>query len=368
MMVDKAWFTTVVFLSLGAMAVAAADREGSGSPPREPESNAGAGLRFESPYDDVNWRTYQQYKMDSHAHARRGASVEDVVRMYDRLGYGVVSFKDQRLQYPLEDHVDDPDEFDITLLPGQNIKPHSTEEPYKQHLKLWFSETEYRGQLGFEEAFEQMGEDGGLVVFAHPASGMYPFYSVHVDAEWFIDYFDRYPHVLGIEINNHDMAGNLALFDELLRHYGADRRVVGFGVSDLMGPREDGSIIAAGGFGLSLVLSRDRDKASLREAIEAGRVLWIAAPTPDPTDERVQFPRLTAIDVRDDRIGVDMADDYERIDWIYANEVVAQGPTITLEQVVTAVESDQTPNYVRFEVHDGQGAILGSQGFYIVGD
>lgn len=321
---------------------------------------------FRSPYDNVDWQEIQQYKMDSHAHARRGLEVEDVVRFYDQLGYGAVSFKDRNLQYPLEDHVDDPAAYDITLLPGQNIKPYRDEEPYEQHLKLWFSETNHSGRLEFDEAFEQMGEDGGLVVFAHPASHIYPMYSVHVGVEWYIDYFDRHPHALGIEVNNHDMAGSLELFDELLGHYGAERLVVGLGVTDLIGLRDDGRLRGAGGFGLSLVISEDRRMSSLREAIEAGRLFWVDTPEPHPDDGTVQFPRIASIDVEGHRIRVNMEDEYERIRWIHANEVVKEGEELTFDDLVAAEGIRQEPNYVRFEITDGEGATLGSQAFYIV--
>ncbi len=325
-------------------------------------------LRFKSAYDDIDWDRCEQYQMDMHAHARRGASVEDVLRFYDNLGYGVVSFKDRVLHYPMAKYVDDPNRYQITLLPGQNIKPHSTQPPYKDHLKLWFSKTDYKSQLEFEGAFVQLGNDGGLIVFAHPASGIHQMYSKYVGAEWYIDYFDRYPHVLGIEINNHDMEGNRKLFDELLSHYGAKRRVVGFGGSDLMGPREDGSISAPGGFGLSIVISEDRKEDTLREAIEAGRVLWVDALLPDLQDKQVQFTRINSIHVETNRITVNVSDPNARIDWIHANKVIGHGSTLTLDDVKNAAAEMNMamPNYVRFEVSDGAGATLGSQAFYII--
>ncbi len=316
---------------------------------------------FQSPYDGIDWETHRLHLFDGHVHTR-GNTVEEMVAAYHNMGYAAIAFADARLHYPMEDYLEDPEKYDITVLPGQGNRHYSAEAPYSQHHKVWFSEVDYdHTELAFAEAIARVGEDGGLLEFAHPASHIYPMYSDAVGAEWYIEYFDGYDHVIGIEINNHDGPRSLRLFDDLLMHYGPERLVVGFGVSDTQGLRDDGSIGSAGGdFGFSLLISEERDREGLREAIEAGRVLWVDMEEPDADTEELIFPRVTSIDVEPGKITLRVEEGYERIDWIYDHKVIHGGKTFTLEDTATPRQ-----NYVRFEIHAADGATVGSQAFYI---
>lgn len=320
---------------------------------------------FRSPYDDIDWSASQQYKFDGHVHARRGSSVEQVVAAYADMGYGAIAFGDGTLQYPLDDYLDDPDAYDITVIPGQGNLHSRDEAPWANHTKVWFAETNYNHrESAFEQTLERVGHDDGLIIFAHPASHIYPMYGVNVAADWYIDHLDRHEHILGIEVNNHDPEGSLRLFDDLLKHYGERRRVVGVGVSDTQGLRDDGSIGSAGGnFGLSVVIADNRDRDTLRDALEAGRLFWVATTEPDARTQRIPYPRITAIEVADDAVTVRTADDNATVAWIYDNEVIAEGQTFTRADLA---EPDQ--NYVRFEVRGDDNGVLGSQAFYLVRD
>ncbi len=326
-----------------------------------PVFSAGA-KSFQSPYDGIDWETKDLHLFDGHVHTGNN-TVDEMIRAYEAMGYAAIAFADARLYYPLEDYVEDPGSYDLTVIPGQGNRHYSPEPPYSQHQKVWFSTVDYdHRELEFAEGLARVGKDGGLLEFAHPASHIYPMYSDVVGHDWYIGFFDRYDHIVGIEINNHDGPRSLRLFDELLRHYGSERLVVAFGVSDTQGLRADGSIGGAGGdFGFSLLISEGRDEAGLREAIETGRVLWVDTEEPDAGTEELVFPGLTSIEVEPDEVVLRIRGGYKRIDWIYAGEVIHQGESFSLENVV-----DGEQNYVRFEIHGDNGAVLGSQAFYLV--
>jgi hypothetical protein len=321
-------------------------------------------LGFTSPYDGVNWESVGHHMFDGHVHARRGSSVEDMVRAYAAMGYSAMAFGDFWLRWPLEDHLEDPDAYDITVFPGQGNLIYSPVEPFANHTKVWFSEVDYDVRamdFDYEAAITAVGLDGGLAIFAHPSSPMYyPQYGAWVDMSWYVEQFDRHPHLVGLEVNNHGMEGSLQLFDELLGHYGPERLIVGFATSDTQGLSADGSIGSEQGFGFSILLAEDRDMASLRTAIEAGQVFWVDAPEPDASTASIRFPRVRSIRSDDGRIEVDVEGDVDAIRWIFENEVIHEGPLFTLAD---RVRPDQ--GYVRFEVSDGAGTTLGSQGFFI---
>lgn len=324
-----------------------------------------APMGFESPYDGVDWDRVGHHMFDGHVHARRGSSVEDMVRAYDAMGYAAIAFGDYWLRWPLEDHLEDPGAYEITVFPGQGNLIYSPVEPFANHTKVWFSEVDYdvrAMEFDYEAAIAAVGRDGGLAIFAHPSSPMYyPLYGAWVDREWYIEQFDRHPHLVGLEVNNHGREGSLELFDELLGHYGTDRLIVGFATSDTQGLSADGSIGSEQGFGFSILLAETRDMGALRAAIEAGRVFWVDAPEPDAATTAIDFPRIRSIRSDGDRIELDVEGRVETIRWIFENEVIHEGPAFTLAD---RVRPDQ--GYVRFEVTDGAGTTLGSQGFFIV--
>ncbi len=321
---------------------------------------------FKSPYDGIDWVAVNQYKFDGHIHARRGTAVKALVIEFERLGYDIIAFGDGLLRYPPEDFDVYPDDHDITIIPGQgNLHTRRDDTgPLVHHTKVWFSEVNYDiGELGFEEAMIRVGEDGGLIVFAHPGSHMplYRMYSFNVGADWYISYFDQHSHILGIEVTNHGRERALMLFDELLKHYGSERQVIGFGSSDTQGLDPEGNIISAGGdYGLSVIISQSREQGDIRDAIENGRLFWVYTAEPDRETNRLLFPEVESMDVDAGGISVVIRGKYDSIHWIYDNEVIKKGETFTSADI-----QDPGQNYVRFEIHSGKDTIVGSQAIYI---
>ena len=347
-----------------------------------------------SPYETVDWATFNQYKTQLHAHTLYSdgyMDVKDVVEEYYKQGYDILAITDHgvvnkgwdempemlpiigynKYFYDLSPVSKERYE-EITTGVGRDGRPMLDVNQgiemngvvmRKNHVNGFFCGA-YQGDWGGEEDYispiKATHEAGGISFIAHPGD----FYAAHRDYERakdlnnlkiFIDPLLEYDSCIGMEIfNERDTVAQAdrILWDNVLM-YTVPRGKVVWGFSN-----DDSHVIENIGVTAEIMLMPELSNEALRTAMENGTFFAcsrIARPELgeefEGTGEFAKIEKIT-VDEEQDIITV-TANNYEVIEWISDGEVIATGNSFDLRE-----NSEKLGSYVRFQIKNDGGIVM----------
>ncbi|GEM_PF-365308 len=292
-------------------------------------------LVFVNPYAGVSWETIGYYDANLHTHTNfsdGGYDPHYAIDTYHGMEYDILALTDHdsmhvdvwpralypwtalneiyhqikdersvRFDAPYAEVVDeewqnrDPDELGMVSIPGSEISR-------THHIGSLFNH--YAGGTEDEEtAFREIGERGGLAMFFHP--GRY-----NRDTEWYVDFYERHPHVVGMEVYNQvdRYPVDRRKWDSVLYKLMPDRPVWGFA-------NDDTHSDAHFGRNRNVFMLSEFTKEHIFEAMKRGH-LYFFVPEQQGTRPAV---KLTGVTVTDDTIRLEIEGEYARIDWMTYN-------------------------------------------------
>ena len=351
-----------------------------------------------SPYETVDWDTFNQYKTQLHAHtlySDGGMDVKDVVEEYYRQDYDILAITDHgvvnkgwdempemlpiigynKLFYDLSPVSKERYE-EITTGVGRDGRPMLDVNQgiemngvvmRKNHVNGFFCGA-FQGDWGEEEDYispiKATHEAGGISFIAHPGD----FYSINGNRERAEDYdylkiyiepLLEYESCVGVEIFNErdTVAGaDRIIWDNILM-YTIPRGKVAWGFSN-----DDSHVIENIGVTAEIMLMPELSNEALRTAMENGTFFACSRIARNElgdefegTGEYAKIERIN-VDEEQDIITV-TANNYETIEWISDGEIIATGNIFNLRE-----NSEKLGSYVRFQIKN-EGGIVMSQPF-----
>lgn len=352
-----------------------------------------------SPYDDVDWDNWKQYKSQLHTHTLYSdgtADIKDVVEEYYAQDYDVLAVTDHGVVNKGWNKV--PEVLDLI---GYNqyindFKPMSQERyeeitihgtgrdgrpmldvPQgiemnalvirKNHVNGFFADYG-QGILGVEEDYETViaGTDaaGGITFINHPGdfiaankeNGRAEDYN---QLKVFIDPLLKYDSCVGIEIFNlrdtTDRADRI-LWDTILQYTIPEGKNV-WGFSN-----DDSHALDDIGVTQEMMLMPELSNKALRTAMENGTFFACSKYARYEMGEEFvgtgDYAKIQEVIVDDDNDTISVvASNYDVIEWIADGEIIATGETLSLTE-----NSDKIGCYVRFQIKN-EGGIVCSQPF-----
>ncbi len=335
----------IVSLATAPGAVSAAEGEHGGE----------RGGTFVNPYDDVDWGGIGYYDANLHTHTNYSDGRYDphyAIDTYHEMGYDILALTDHdslhfefrpKALYPwtalndifheIKDETNrrfdqtygeladeewqnrDPEELNMLSIPGSEISR-------THHIGSLFNL--YAGGTRSEEtAFTEIGERGGLSLFFHPGRYDRP-------VEWYVDYYERHDHVVGMEVYNQvdRYPVDRTKWDSVLHRMMPDRPVWGFANDDTHTDNHFGR-------NRNVFMLSELSKEAVYEAMQKGHFYFFV-----PVEQGTPPPvALTGANVDGGTIELEFEGDFDRIEWMTYNpdsnesEVVGTGKTISLEAI-----------------------------------
>lgn len=345
-----------------------------------------------SPYSDVDWDNVIQAKAQLHTHTTVSdgyLSPQIVVDLYDGLGYHILAITDHWVvTYPWQDFTEfEPsarterrlEEGDLQGIPREHSFVFDNRDPAQlgmiavqgsepshtgrrqHHIVSLFSDVTGR-DMDFEETLAAIGEDGGLVSFAHPARSTERNNNEPAD---YVYYFDNYIHIYGIDIFTRATYREperwpiaTKLMADILRHYGPASeygwRPIWFTATDDLHSPDD--IDQA--FQIQLV--RRLDDAEVYRSLTSGTFFWVAKAMEE------SYPTIQSIEMEGSTITVN-GSGFDRISWYFDDQVVHTGESFDyLEHGPEGIFYVYFIAYTEdFSIEERRGAMIGSQPFWV---
>lgn len=347
-----------------------------------------------SPYETVDWDTWNQYKAQLHTHTLYSdgtMDVKDVVEEYYARDYDILSISDHGVVHKGWDKV--PEMLDIIGYNQyiNNLTPVSAERykelttgadrdgrpmldvPFgielnglvvrKNHINGFFADYG-QGILGEEEDFETViagnSAAGGITFINHPGDFLAANRDEsrarnYNDLKVFIDPLLKYDSCVGIEVFNcmdtADRADRI-IWDSILQYtIPQGKNVWGFS-------NDDSHYLDQIGITQELMLMPELTNEALRTAMENGTFFACSTYARKEMGEDFvgtgDYATIKYIDIDDDKDEISVvASNYDEIEWIADGEIIATGETINLREY-----SDEISCYVRFQIKNEGGIVL----------
>lgn len=281
-----------------------------------------------NPYERVDWDSYGQYKANLHAHTLESdgfLEVWEVIEEYHSRGYHILSITDHddmrysRPTWPWQAYGMDPEKLGMLAVKGNELS-------FQHHIGSYFSNYYGYRQGSVDESLRNIGEEGGLAVFFHPGR-----YNSPDKWRWYLPYFRKYPHLLGMEVYNMGdrYPRDRELWDNLLFELMPYRPVWGFSNDDMHQYYQIGR-------NWNVFLMPELSEKALRRALKEGQFYFTYAPEGSAAGP----PVIKEIKVDPGSITIH-ADNCHSIYWISGGHVIAEGETIMY------LETGGVTSYVR---------------------
>lgn len=369
----------IIAVALSSLTLAGAVTVGASATPSSLD------YTIDSPYANVNWDTYGQYKADFHAHSNEsdGSPMPaETVEEHYKKGFDILALTDHNVCNTSWNRKDDPTGNGRTYLTDERYEeitngtdrdgrgmvaiPNSDEQSRSDHLNTFF--TPYNNESGatLEDNIRITEELGGISHINHPGrytGGKNTSGTAGEDAsndpenvQKYVDLFMKYESCVGMEIINKldgDSYSDRILWDNILEQtMEQDRPVWGFS-------NDDTHSNSATGHSYNMMLLPKNTATNVRAAMESGtfyasaKVAKREGYTNTNIDEinDYQPPVITniAVDQNEDSITID-GEYYNTVEWIAGGEVIATGNTIDLNDY-----EDKIGSYVRAQLKGDEG-------------
>jgi len=298
-----------------------------------------------NPYSQVSWQTFNRYRTNLHAHTTESDgddTPQAMIDAYQAMGYDVLALTDHNnVTWPWTAYDRDPATLGMLALRGSEASSHN-------HIVSLFNDYSGTGVSDIETSFQTIGANGGVSIIAHPGRYSSDFASRAEELAWYIDVYNRHPHILGMEVYGYGdrYPGDRALWDQLLAEMLPGRPVWGFS-------SDDAHRVGHVGRDWQTLLLPELTEAGVRSALETGQFVFHYAPTAgDPA------PVINAIDV-DEAAGTITIDasGWTSIQWI--------SDGVAINTTDTTLDVSALRGYVRAALQGPTGRTY-TQPFYVM--
>lgn len=349
---------------------------------------------IKSPYETVDWDTYNQYKTQLHAHTLYSdgfMDIKDVVEEYYKQDYDILAITDHGVVNKGWDEMPEMlpiigyNKFLYDLSPvskeryeeittgadrdgrpmldvNQGIEMNGV-VMRKNHVNGFFCGA-FQGDWGEEEDYispvKATHEAGGISFIAHPGD----FYSINGNRERAEDYnylniyiepLLEYESCVGLEIFNErdTVAGaDRILWDNVLM-YTVPRGKVAWGFSN-----DDSHVIENIGVTAEIMLMPELSNEALRTAMENGTFFACSRIARNELGDEFEgngnYAKIEKIIVDEEQDIITVtANNYDTIEWISDGEIIATGNIFNLRE-----NSSKLGSYVRFQIKNDGGIVM----------
>lgn len=326
---------------------------------------------FLNPYEQINWQTVNYYDANLHTHTTYSDGSYDphqAIDMYHDLDYHILALTDHDthhhdarphslypwtrlndIYFEIRDQLNprydttfaaraneewqnrDPDELGMLSVEGSELSA-------GHHIGSYMSD--YAGANPDEnESFSDVGARDGLAMFFHP--GRYD-----RDADWYVEFYQTYPHVIGQEIYNQvdRYPMDREKWDQVLHQLMPDRPVWGFANDDTHGTNHFGR-------NRNVFLISDLSIENVRHAMAEGHLyLYVPVERGDRPDVRIRN-----IETRRGQIQLTLDGDYNEIQWITHDPETSESRTVHNGTEIHVSDVPSTATFVRAVILSDRG-------------
>jgi len=358
-----------------------------------------------SPYRNIDWGTYKQYKAGIHSHTNRsdGANtVSEMIEDHYTKGYQIYAISDHnvtnrdwtteyRVSYGTDRPITEQRYEEITRGDGRSLGgmmriPLSNEQSRVDHFNSYFADFNNPGSgYSLYTSIKSVQQVGGISHFNHPGREVYEISdnNFHPDAECllrvnqstyisrYVGHFFEFESLIGIEIvNQRDRYKfDRIIYDNILKQTMPVGRFVWAFCND------DSHALGMTGFSFNVLILPEKNLTNIRYALENGNFYGIARVLrrelgPNFSGQGI-VPAITDISVNSGNLSITItASEAERIVWI------ADGEEIRITNLTANNKSDtlrirdysqNIRSYVRAYI-PGKGGVAFTQPFRILYD
>ena len=339
-----------------------------------------------SPYSNVNWTTYGQFKAALHVHTSNSDGrrpLAQVIEEHYEKDYDIVAATDHNFltttwvattNGPTEKRVAEIKKGVDRKGRGMIEIPYSIEQSYRHHLNTFlanYPSHSHNAGDPWESTLTAVGNLGGLSRLNHP--GRYT--GGRVEGEEgeaasnnpkniakYVKIFMDHPSCVGMEIINRrdgDTFSDRILWDNILKETVPQGRYV-WGFSD-----DDSHSTGAVGHSYNIFVMPSNTVDNFAAAMKSGNFYAVAKIARREQegikiDDKLPAPSITSITVNTGAASITInAKDADKIDWISNGAVIASGKTVNL------ATTEGVGSYVRANI-SGRGGIVFTQPFGVV--
>lgn len=329
------------------------------------------GDHFFNPYDEINWDAVNYYDANLHTHTTLSDGSYDphqAIDKYHDLDYHILALTDHdthhhdalpqalypwtelnNIYFDIRDKINP--RYNVTYEERANEEWQSRDPEELGMLSIEASElsaghhigsymNNYAGAYPDETlSFEEIGDRDGLAMFFHP--GRYD-----RDAEWYVKFYEQYPHVIGQEIYNQvdRYPMDRAKWDAILHHLMPERPVWGFA-------NDDTHATAHFGRNRNIFLIEKLSVENVRQAMEKGH-LFLYIPI-----EMGDRPDLMIRDVKQSKgvLSMDIEGEYTEVQWITHDPDTGDSKTIAIGSELSIDIVPESATFVRSVILSERG-------------